>query len=64
MDDNQASHEHGGGTGNYQNLGEAVEWLRAINPSSVLDVGAGFGRWGFLIREFLEVWIGRYAPED
>lgn len=33
--------------------------LRRINLESVLDVGVGFGRWGFSIREFLEAWAGR-----
>ena len=53
-----------GGTGNYQNLGDAVAWLRAIAPRSVLDVGCGFGRWGFLCREFLDIWNGRVLRKD
>lgn len=27
-----------------------------MNPRKILDVGVGFGRWGILFREFLEVW--------
>lgn len=53
-----------GGTGNYQNLGDAVAWLRVIDPRKVLDVGCGFGRWGFLCREFLDVWNGRVFRRD
>ncbi len=53
------SAESHGGTGNYQNLADVVTWMRAADPRSVLDVGVGFGRWGFLVRDFLEVWNGR-----
>ena len=31
-----------------------------INPHSVLDIGPGFGKYGVLCREFLEIWDGRY----
>lgn len=27
---------------------------------SVLDVGCGFGKWGMLLREYLDLWDGRY----
>ncbi|MFO0839102.1 MAG: glycosyltransferase [Phycisphaerae bacterium] len=54
--DREALH---GGTGNYQNLGDVIAWIRAIDPRSVLDIGTGFGRWGFLVRDFLEIWNGR-----
>ena len=37
-----------------------VDRLRQIGPSSMLDVGAGWGRWGFLAREFLELWEHRF----
>lgn len=30
-----------------------------INPQSVLDIGAGFGKYGLLCREYLELWDGR-----
>lgn len=36
--------------------------LRAITdarPRSVLDVGIGFGLWGHLLRQYLDVWAGR-----
>jgi len=33
-------------------------------PKSVLDVGCGFGKYGFLLREYLEVCYGRYKPES
>ncbi len=33
-------------------------------PSSVLDLGAGFGTWGFLCRTYLDVFQGRVQPES
>jgi len=33
-------------------------------PKTVLDIGVGFGRWGFLIRELLDIFRGRYNKED
>jgi SAM-dependent methyltransferase len=30
-------------------------------PQRVLDVGVGFGKWGYLFREYLEVWDGHLA---
>jgi hypothetical protein len=51
------------GTSNWQNISYCVGLLRRIRPSSLLDVGTGFGRWGVLSREFLDVWEGREARE-
>lgn len=44
------------GTSNWQNISYCVELIRRLNPKSILDVGAGFGRWGVLSREFLDIW--------
>jgi len=33
-------------------------------PDSVLDIGIGFGKYGFLCREYLELWDGREAYRD
>jgi len=49
------------GTSNWQNISYCVGVLRRLKPASVLDVGTGFGRWGVLCREFLDVWEGREA---
>ncbi len=49
------------GTSNWQNISYNIELIRKLDPVSILDVGVGFGRWGILFREFLEVWDnGRY----
>jgi predicted SAM-dependent methyltransferase len=44
------------GTSNWQNISYNIELIRKLDPGSILDVGVGFGRWGFLFREFLEIW--------
>lgn len=31
----------------------------ALKPKSVLDIGAGYGKYGVLCREYLELWDGR-----
>ncbi len=36
--------------------------IRTLGPKSVLDVGCGFGLWGFLCRMHLDVWDGRIHP--
>ncbi|MBM4176042.1 MAG: class I SAM-dependent methyltransferase [Ignavibacteria bacterium] len=52
------------GTSNWQNISYCVELIRRINPKTILDVGVGFGRWGILCREFLEVWGGKIHNKD
>jgi len=39
----------------YQDTVFILDFLTRLNPSSVLDVGSGFGRWGFLCRCHLGV---------
>jgi tetratricopeptide (TPR) repeat protein len=36
----------------------------SANPESVLDVGVGFGRWGFLCRELLDAFAGRVRKDQ
>jgi predicted TPR repeat methyltransferase len=45
-------------------ISHCLERIIALNPQSVLDVGCGFGLWGFLCREYLDVWHGRVLPEQ
>ncbi len=47
------------GTSNWQNIPFCINAIRRIQPKKILDVGIGFGRWGILSREFLELWQGR-----
>jgi len=30
---------------------------------SVLDIGCGFGKWGFLVRLYIQVWSSKFAKE-
>jgi hypothetical protein len=41
--------------------------LQAIverHPAAVLDAGIGFGLWGGLLRQYLDVWPGRITPSE
>jgi len=43
------------------------DWLMKKNPreiKSVLDIGCGFGKWGFLIRLYLQLWVVDILKED
>ena len=37
-------------TGDYEDTVYVMDYLNTLGPKTVLDVGAGFGRWGFLCR--------------
>ena len=45
-------------------LTAALHFIVGVQPRSVLDVGCGFGTWGFLCREHLDVFNGRVWPKD
>ena len=40
----------------YFQLNEIVDLIALTNPMKVLDIGVGFGKYGFLAREYLELW--------
>lgn len=48
----------------WHQLNEIMELIALANPKSVLDVGVGFGKYGFLSREYLELWDGRQKYSD
>jgi len=48
----------------WDNIPDIITVLRTVKPKSVLDVGCGFGKWGFLTREFCDVWGGNYYKKD
>ena len=52
------------GTSNWQNISFCINVIRRILPQKILDAGVGFGRWGILCREFLEVWDGKTHSSD
>jgi hypothetical protein len=37
-----------------------VEIIRVLKPTSFLDIGVGNGKWGFLVREYTDVWDGHF----
>ena len=43
-------------TSNKYVITPVIKLVEQIKPKSILDVGSGFGKWGFLLREYLEVW--------
>lgn len=40
----------------YSPISQIVELMVLLKPKSILDVGAGFGKYGMLAREYLDVW--------
>lgn len=45
-------------------INEILNLMMSLNPMSLLDVGVGFGKFGFLAREYLELWDGRENYHD
>jgi tetratricopeptide (TPR) repeat protein len=45
-------------------ISHCTQIILQLNPASVLDVGCGFGLWGFLCREYLDVFCERVQPEQ
>lgn len=43
----------------YFQLNEIVRLIELTRPQSILDIGVGFGKYGFLAREYLELGNGR-----
>lgn len=41
-----------------------MQQVLALRPASILDIGIGFGKFGFLCREYLELWDGREKYND
>jgi len=41
-------------------INEILQLILRLKPKSVLDVGSGFGKYGFLCREYLESCFGNY----
>lgn len=38
-----------------QHIPLIIETMRRLKPASILDVGAGFGKWGVLFREYADI---------
>jgi len=35
-----------------------------LKPKSILDVGIGFGKWGFLAREYTDIWLNHLQDKE
>lgn len=46
-------------TSHFYQINQILELIVLTGPRSLLDVGVGFGKYGFLAREYLEVWDHR-----
>ena len=51
-------------TSHLHQINEIVELIVLTNPQTVLDVGVGFGKYGALAREYLELRDGRNQYHD
>ena len=45
-------------------LTKMVDWIVRVKPKAVLDIGMGFGKWGFLAREYTDIFANRYQRQD
>jgi len=43
---------------------DCLQVITERRPRAVLDAGIGFGLWGHLLRQYLDVWAGRIRPEQ
>jgi hypothetical protein len=44
----------------YEQITTIMEVIMSLKPKALLDIGAGFGKYGVLAREYLELWDERY----
>ena len=51
-------------TSDYHQISDVLHVIDQVRPARVLDVGVGFGKWGFLCREILDVYYERLQPES
>jgi len=51
-------------TSNLHQISDIVELIVTVDPRSTLDVGVGFGKYGVLAREYLELLDGRAIYDD
>jgi hypothetical protein len=47
----------------YYHISKLMHMIIALKPLKVLDVGTGFGKYGALCREYLDLWDGRQKYE-
>lgn len=47
-----------------ETIPDIIEQVNLLNPDSILDIGIGFGKYGLLLREKLEIPEKRYSKKD
>lgn len=45
-------------------INEVIDVYLPTYPQKVLDIGVGFGKWGFLFREYGDIFRGNLKPEN
>lgn len=48
------------GTSHFHQIPGLMRYVEALKPASILEIGSGIGKWGFLCRDRLEFLEGRY----
>ncbi|WKX68839.1 class I SAM-dependent methyltransferase [Streptomyces sp. XD-27] len=48
----------------WRGMEDCLQAMVERRPSAVLDAGIGFGLWGGLLRQYLDVWSGRVQPSQ
>jgi 2-polyprenyl-3-methyl-5-hydroxy-6-metoxy-1,4-benzoquinol methylase len=51
-------------TSDVHNIVPILTVVQSLEPQSVLDIGCGFGKYGVLLREYLDVWHERVNAES
>jgi hypothetical protein len=51
-------------TSDVHNIVPILSILQNLQPESILDIGCGFGKYGVLLREYLDIWHERLGPQQ
>lgn len=51
-------------TSDLYNITPILTVVSNLKPNTILDIGCGFGKYGMLMREYLELWQERLHPES
>jgi len=51
-------------TSDMHNIVPILTIMQHLQPRSVLDIGCGFGKYGVLLREYLDIWHERLEPKN
>ena len=51
-------------TAHFHQITPMMRYVEMLRPGSILDIGAGIGKWGFLCRDRLEYLEGRYEKSS